>query len=209
MTELDPRVRTGPRPPRARGYRGREPQAGDVAFPQLRVPLLRRAHHQLPALSSGPASPCRTQRSIYDIPFTSVSSFVLLMSSLTMVSAHNALEPAGRQRDTHLAFRPPPPLAPCSSAARSSSSRLHRRRGMTLAHQPGRLGLLPAHRIPWDPRRHRRDHASLALRDLDADEAAQRPYGLNLELVGLYWHFVDIIWIVIFTVVYLLPVPPV
>jgi cytochrome c oxidase subunit 3/cytochrome o ubiquinol oxidase subunit 3 len=29
--------------------------------------------------------------------------------------------------------------------------------------------------------------------------------GLNLELVGLYWHFVDIIWIVIFTVVYLIP----
>jgi heme/copper-type cytochrome/quinol oxidase subunit 3 len=32
--------------------------------------------------------------------------------------------------------------------------------------------------------------------------------GLNLELVGLYWHFVDIIWIVIFTVVYLLSLPP-
>jgi heme/copper-type cytochrome/quinol oxidase subunit 3 len=31
---------------------------------------------------------------------------------------------------------------------------------------------------------------------------------MNLELVGLYWHFVDIIWIVIFTVVYLLSVPP-
>jgi heme/copper-type cytochrome/quinol oxidase subunit 3 len=30
---------------------------------------------------------------------------------------------------------------------------------------------------------------------------------MNLELVGLYWHFVDIIWIVIFTVVYLLSVP--
>ena len=29
--------------------------------------------------------------------------------------------------------------------------------------------------------------------------------GLNVELVGLYWHFVDIIWIVIFTVVYLIP----
>ena len=28
--------------------------------------------------------------------------------------------------------------------------------------------------------------------------------GFNIELVGLYWHFVDIIWIVIFTVVYLL-----
>ena len=33
--------------------------------------------------------------------------------------------------------------------------------------------------------------------------------GLNLELVGLYWHFVDIIWIVIFTVVYLLASAPV
>jgi heme/copper-type cytochrome/quinol oxidase subunit 3 len=27
----------------------------------------------------------------------------------------------------------------------------------------------------------------------------------KVELIGLYWHFVDIIWIVIFTVVYLIP----
>ena len=39
---------------------------------------------------------------------------------------------------------------------------------------------------------------------------SRRPGGLsderhlNVELVGLYWHFVDIIWIIIFTVVYLL-----
>ena len=26
-----------------------------------------------------------------------------------------------------------------------------------------------------------------------------------VEIVGLYWHFVDIIWIVIFTLVYLIP----
>ena len=25
----------------------------------------------------------------------------------------------------------------------------------------------------------------------------------RLELVGLYWHFVDLVWIVIFTIVYL------
>ena len=30
--------------------------------------------------------------------------------------------------------------------------------------------------------------------------------GMNIELVGLYWHFVDIVWIVIFTVVYLLQI---
>jgi heme/copper-type cytochrome/quinol oxidase subunit 3 len=28
---------------------------------------------------------------------------------------------------------------------------------------------------------------------------------LNVEIVGLYWHFVDIVWIVIFTLVYLIP----
>jgi heme/copper-type cytochrome/quinol oxidase subunit 3 len=27
----------------------------------------------------------------------------------------------------------------------------------------------------------------------------------SVELVGLYWHFVDIVWIVIFTLVYLIP----
>ena len=27
---------------------------------------------------------------------------------------------------------------------------------------------------------------------------------LDVELAGLYWHFVDIVWIVIFTVVYLI-----
>ena len=27
---------------------------------------------------------------------------------------------------------------------------------------------------------------------------------INVEVAGLYWHFVDIVWIVIFTFVYLL-----
>jgi heme/copper-type cytochrome/quinol oxidase subunit 3 len=26
-----------------------------------------------------------------------------------------------------------------------------------------------------------------------------------VELVGLYWHFVDIVWIIIFTLIYLIP----
>ena len=29
--------------------------------------------------------------------------------------------------------------------------------------------------------------------------------GLHIETAGLYWHFVDVAWIVIFTVVYLIP----
>jgi heme/copper-type cytochrome/quinol oxidase subunit 3 len=27
----------------------------------------------------------------------------------------------------------------------------------------------------------------------------------GVEIIGLYWHFVDIVWIVIFTLVYLIP----
>jgi heme/copper-type cytochrome/quinol oxidase subunit 3 len=30
---------------------------------------------------------------------------------------------------------------------------------------------------------------------------------MNVEIVGLYWHFVDVVWIVIFTVVYLIQLP--
>ena len=29
--------------------------------------------------------------------------------------------------------------------------------------------------------------------------------GFHVETVGLYWHFVDVVWIVIFTIIYLIP----
>ena len=29
----------------------------------------------------------------------------------------------------------------------------------------------------------------------------------TVEIAGLYWHFVDVVWIVIFTVIYLMPQP--
>jgi heme/copper-type cytochrome/quinol oxidase subunit 3 len=32
-----------------------------------------------------------------------------------------------------------------------------------------------------------------------------REAGFNVEMAGLYWHFVDIVWIVIFTIIYLIP----
>jgi heme/copper-type cytochrome/quinol oxidase subunit 3 len=34
---------------------------------------------------------------------------------------------------------------------------------------------------------------------LDASKAE------TVEIFGLYWHFVDIVWILIFTIVYLIP----
>ncbi len=38
-------------------------------------------------------------------------------------------------------------------------------------------------------------------------EHLKRERVLNVELVGLYWHFVDVVWVVIFTVVYLFTGP--
>jgi len=26
-----------------------------------------------------------------------------------------------------------------------------------------------------------------------------------VEMIGLYWHFVDVVWVIIFTLVYLIP----
>lgn len=42
------------------------------------------------------------------------------------------------------------------------------------------------------------------LRTPDAPSSVISNQESNLELAGLYWHFVDIVWIVIFTVVYLI-----
>ena len=41
-----------------------------------------------------------------------------------------------------------------------------------------------------------------------ADRLPEDP-AFPVEMVGLYWHFVDIVWIIIFTVVYLIPTGPV
>jgi cytochrome c oxidase subunit 3/cytochrome o ubiquinol oxidase subunit 3 len=54
---------------------------------------------------------------VYDIPFTSTTSFILLMSSLTMVLALAAI-----QRGDNRRFRRPRSSASPSSVARSTSS---------------------------------------------------------------------------------------
>ncbi len=35
--------------------------------------------------------------------------------------------------------------------------------------------------------------------------ASRQKDAINVEIAGLYWHFVDIVWIIIFTLVYLIP----
>jgi heme/copper-type cytochrome/quinol oxidase subunit 3 len=65
---------------------------------------------------------------IFDIPFTSISSFVLLMSSLTMVLAHHA-HAQGDMRRMRLWILATAGQGRCSSAGRCSSSRSSTVRG--------------------------------------------------------------------------------
>ncbi|OFW53297.1 MAG: hypothetical protein A2146_04360 [Actinobacteria bacterium RBG_16_67_10] len=145
-----------------------------------------------------------TAQEIFDVPFTSVSSFVLLMSSLTMVLAHYA---AGR-RDWRrmrvwLLATAGLGLVFLSGQAYEFTNFVHE--GLTVTTSPfgsaffvltgfhgghvaiGVLMLLATTFMSFSGRLH-------------------EGQGMNVELVGLYWHFVDIVWIVIFTVVYLLQV---
>ncbi len=140
---------------------------------------------------------------IYDIPFTSVSSFVLLMSSLTMVLAVSA---ANRRddRNTKLWLSVTALLGATFVGGQVYEFTTFYREGLgftsslfgssfyTLTGFHGvhvtvgivmllaLVGMMSRSRIPGDKAE-------------------------VVELVGLYWHFVDIVWIVIFTLVYLIP----
>ena len=142
---------------------------------------------------------------IYDIPFTSVSSFVLLMSSLTMVLALAAIQ-RGDQRGLRVWLLATAFLGlsfiggqvyefttfvdeGLKLSTSTFGSSFFVMTGFHGAHVTvGILMLLALVGFSW------------AGRLEPASEGARR-----VELIGLYWHFVDIVWIVIFTVVYLVP----
>jgi heme/copper-type cytochrome/quinol oxidase subunit 3 len=142
---------------------------------------------------------------VFDIPYTSVSSFVLLASSLTMVLALAAIQrgDVGRCRIWLLATAllgmtflggqvyefttfatEVPPLTLKTNVFGTSFYVLTGFHGTHVA--VGVLMLLTLFALSYGGRITQRN-------------------ALTVELVGLYWHFVDIVWIVIFTVVYLIP----
>jgi heme/copper-type cytochrome/quinol oxidase subunit 3 len=143
---------------------------------------------------------------VYDIPYTSVSSFVLLMSSLTMVLALSALQ----RRDERQ----------CRVWLTATALL-----GMTfiggqvyefttfVAHDGISLTSNPASSAFFVLTGFHGTHVTLGiimLLSLVGFSLAGRlgpENSLQVELVGLYWHFVDIVWVVIFTVVYLMPAP--
>lgn len=141
---------------------------------------------------------------VYDIPFTSVSSFVLLMSSLTMVLAHNALSRDDQRQTRTWLF---------ATAALGSVFLAGQVFEFTefVVHYDMKLTSNPVASAFFVLTGFHGLHVAIGVIMLlslwgisRAKGELSEKHGLNLELVGLYWHFVDIIWIVIFTVVYLI-----
>jgi len=140
---------------------------------------------------------------IYDIPYTSVSSFVLLMSSLTMVLALAAI-----QRGDHVGLRTWL-LATALLGLVFIGGQVYEftafvEEGLTLSVSTFGSSFFVLTGFHGA-------HVTVGILMLlllggmsyfgKLDEGGAR----KVELVGLYWHFVDIVWIVIFTVVYLIP----
>ena len=143
------------------------------------------------------------EKGIFDIPFTSVSSFVLLMSSLTMVLALSAIRRGDRRRSMIWL------ITTALLGATFVSGQIYEftsfiREGLTLktnvfgssfyvmtgfhgVHVT--LGIVMLLAL-----------ANLVHRGKIGQEKAE-----TIEIAGLYWHFVDVVWIVIFTVIYLIP----
>jgi heme/copper-type cytochrome/quinol oxidase subunit 3 len=140
---------------------------------------------------------------IYDIPYTSVSSFVLLMSSLTMVLALAAI-----QRDDHKGLRTwilaTAMLGMVFIGGQVYEFTVFVDEGMKLSSSPAASAF---YLLTGFHGAHVTVGILMLLLVLGMSLAGRirQHQARKVELVGLYWHFVDVVWIVVFTVVYLIP----
>ncbi len=141
-------------------------------------------------------------REILDIPLTGVNTFVLICSSLTMVSALAAIQ-AGAVRRMRLFLIATMVLGlgflsgqaveftSLASHGLSLSVNLFGASFFTLT---GFHGAHVLAGVIW---------ISFVLARSLRGGITQEKHA-SVELVGLYWHFVDLVWIIIFTIVYLI-----
>ncbi len=140
---------------------------------------------------------------IYDIPFTSGSSFILLMSSLTMVLALSAFNRGDHRRST-VWLTTTAVLGAVFLGGQIYEFSVFVREGMTLKTNPASSAFYVLTGFHGT-------HVAigvlmlLALVGMIARGKLPQAKAEVIEIVGLYWHFVDVVWVVVFTVVYLLP----
>ena len=148
-------------------------------------------------------NPGPTPHEVFDIPYTSVSSFVLLMSSLTMVLALAAIQRGDiRGLRIWLLATSLLGLTFLGGQAYEFASFVHE--GLTL-----RTNLFGSSFFVLTG--FHGTHVGvgvlilLSLYAMAAQGRLRQQDSLSVELAGLYWHFVDVVWILIFTLIYLLP----
>ena len=139
---------------------------------------------------------------VFSLELTTLSTFVLLMSSLTMVLSLGAIQRDKRRAfrfwnlmtilfgTTFLGFQ----VYEFAHFAHAGLSLQHSLFGSSFFTLTGMDGIHVTIGIIW--------LLSLQLYSFRGGVTAER--ALDVEIAGLYWHFVDIVWIAIFTVVYLI-----
>jgi heme/copper-type cytochrome/quinol oxidase subunit 3 len=140
---------------------------------------------------------------VYNIPFTSVTSFILLMSSLTMVLALAAIQ-RGDYRRLRVWLMATALFGATFIGGQVFEFTEFYREGLKLSTNlfgssffvlTGLHGAHVTGGIIW----------LLSLWGLATQGRLTSADSEKVEIAGLYWHFVDVVWIVIFTVVYLIP----
>ncbi len=140
---------------------------------------------------------------LVDIPYTSVSAFVLLMSSLTMVLALGSLQ-RGDIRGSRIWILATALLGSIFLGGQYFEFTEFYHEGLSLTTNlygssfftlTGFHGTHVAIGVVW----------LLSLLFVSLRGGLRKEHSMTLEVAGLYWHFVDIVWIVIFTLVYLVP----
>lgn len=143
-----------------------------------------------------------TPQEILNIPLTSVSTFVLLMSSLAMVLALAAVMRGDTRYSkvwlattavlgaVFLVFQAFEFTQFVDEGLKISTNLF----GSTFFVLTGCHGLHVLVGVIW----------LVTLLIMSARGKLGPEKAMNVEIAGLYWHFVDVVWIVIFTVVYLI-----
>jgi heme/copper-type cytochrome/quinol oxidase subunit 3 len=147
----------------------------------------------------------RLPRQVFNIPYTSVSAFVLLMSSLAMVLALAAIQRGDVRRMriwlVATAFLGMVFLGGQFYEFTTFATVKHLTLqgnvfGTTFFTLTGFHGTHVTIGVIW----------LLSLVVGSKQGRIKKENSLDVEIAGLYWHFVDIVWIIIFTLVYLVPV---
>lgn len=142
-------------------------------------------------------------REIFDLPLTSFSTFILLMSSLMMALAVNAIQ-KGNVRSMRFSL-----LTTAFFGAIFLGCQVYEfthfvhEKGLTITGSilgstfytlTGTHGLHVLIGVIW----------LMSMYLYSFTGRVTQKEAIDVESMGLYWHFVDIVWIVIFTAVYLL-----